>query len=438
MTTPTPVEARTLLKRELDVTAKAFGLVSADEDIPHDISVAALRRGRRRPTDDPIGSVSLVEHEGVLGWQDAPPSLARGRRAGSRGSSGELIATYRFEKLEPNKVGEVLEALDLKLTPTPGLKSVIISKTGKTVRWKFGPPQVPASGRVLLIIHGTFSESSAILNQFVATPEGQQYLADASVAYQAVLAFDHPTLSLSPLLNAFDLQQAFAGKKVDVDIVAHSRGGLVARWWLEGFGPARGESARAVFVGSPLNGTGLAAPPRLRATLNLLTNYGHALQLIGDAAVAVPFIQVPLVLLKVIGSVTGVLAKTPVTDAAISMIPGLACQSRVSNNEELKRIRSGPLHPHYFAVTSNFEPEAVGWKFWRMFRKDQVANLGADLLFSGDNDLVVDTTSMKEFSSTDFPADRAHDFGTNAEVHHVNYFRQPKTVEFLRSRLSMS
>jgi pimeloyl-ACP methyl ester carboxylesterase len=424
----------TALRLLLDDTAKEFAMLPPDETLPGDISLAKYRRRRRRLSDDPVGSVSLVDRDGMLSWEDTPPSLARQKRAARRAGSsdGELVATYRFEKLEPNKIGELLVSLDKRLTPDPSLKGVRIATDGT---WSYEPAAVPKSGLVLLFIHGTFSETSAILNQLVAIPEGRAFLKAAKKRYTAILAFDHRTLSVSPLLNAFDLQQAFADKQTDVHVISHSRGGLVARWWLEGFGPARAKDARAVFVGTPLNGTGLASPPRLRSTLNLLTNYGRGLQLIGEAAAAVPFVQIPLVLLKIVSSVTGVLASTPLTDAAIAMIPGLACQSRVENNEELARIRAMPPHPQYFSVRSNFEPDAVGWKFWKLFRGDRAADMAADLIFAGENDLVVDTRSMTEFSSAAFPKDRIRDFGTNGRVHHVNYFRQPETVEFLRSSL---
>ena len=49
--------------------------------------------------------------------------------------------------------------------------------------------------------------------------------------------------------------------------------------------------------------------------------------------------------------------------------------------------------------------------------------------------LVVDTCSMTEFSNDVFPAERVCDFGKSTEVHHVTYFRQPKTIEFLRECL---
>ena len=52
-------------------------------------------------------------------------------------------------------------------------------------------------------------------------------------------------------------------------MVCHSRGGLVTRWWLEVFQRDLMPRARVVFVASPLMGTGLASPYRLRTALKL-------------------------------------------------------------------------------------------------------------------------------------------------------------------------
>jgi hypothetical protein len=226
-----------------------------------------------------VGTISLVERDGLLVWEEGPPASAvRGRRhrAGGRPLAGTLVSTYGFQKVEPNQVIRLLEKLDDRLTPSPGLKHVRIQEDSQGVQCSTAEGVIPTEGRVLLFVHGTFSETRAIFTQLEATESGRRFLVAARDRYQAVLTFDHRTLSVSPMINAFDLQHAFAGSKADVDVVAHSRGGLVARWWLEGFGPVRATTARAVLVGSPLNGTGLAAPPRLRATMALLTNFGRA------------------------------------------------------------------------------------------------------------------------------------------------------------------
>jgi len=119
------------------------------------------------------------------------------------------------------------------------------------------------------------------------------------------------------------------------------------------------------------------------------------------------------------------------------MIPGLNGQSRVAHHPELMRLRAVRLAkpPEYFVVKSNFETEDPGWRFWKYFRKDRLADTGADLIFDGPNDLVVDTSSMSDIPGHDLSAGRIKDFGTNSVVHHTNYFSQQETLDFMLAKL---
>jgi hypothetical protein len=321
---------------------------------------------------------------------------------------------------------------------------------------------VAGSGRVLLIVHGTFSDSGAIVGQLEQARDasgaaiGRQLLQAAQAHYQQVLVFEHPTLQAGPWLNALDLARAFAGTQAAVDVVCHSRGGLVTRWWLEVLQRELLARARVVFVASPLMGTGLASPYRLRAALKLLANYAAAL---GGAAalagLAVPLFKVVEGLAALLASGSGLLSHTPVADATIAMVPGLAAMSRygpdggefIRGNVELEKLSFGwtTPPPGYFTVTSNFESAALGWQFWQAFRQpvQRLGDAGADLLFAGDNDLVVDTPSMDRLGPESRITDplpaigprRRLDFGANDRVHHLNYFQQPEVVAFIRQAL---
>ena len=268
-----------------------------------------------------------------------------------------------------------------------------------------------------------------------------------------MLAFNHPTLSVSPLLNAAELAMHFRDSRAGVDVVCHSRGGLVARWWLEVLDHAAAPRGTVVFAGAPLAGTSLAAPPRLRAALNLLTNLSRALRLTAQTTgrlipVALPIGEAAGILFGLFGKLTAIAAKTPIVDAGIAMVPGLAGQSREGANHELLRLRctfdeaalkaqARRAADGYYFLTSNFEPEDPAWRFWRYFRKDQMLNTAADLVFDGPNDLVVDTTSMTSladaFDQATIPAERMERFGnSSAVVHHLNYFQQPETLRLIR------
>jgi hypothetical protein len=184
-----------------------------------------------------------------------------------------------------------------------------------------------------------------------------------------------------------------------------------------------------------------------------MTNVIVAMERAGQlASLAVPLFGVIAGLMKLITSVSGFAAKTPVIDAAIAMIPGLSAQSRrglagtqqIAGSFELDRLSAGvsKTPASYFAVKSNFEPTDPGWAFWKHFMKpgERLADLGADLVFPDQNDLVVDTASMDALSDiVKIEGPKAVlDFQTSAVVHHLNYFAQPEVATFIRQSLALA
>ena len=349
--------------------------------------------------------LTLVDVDGVLLWREGSGGSAlagRRRRAGPSEPVGQVVAQLKFEKLPSNQIWDFLRDLDGKLTPHHATGTGL--RRWETQKCDLVPTDRPkGAGRTLLFLHGTFSNSESLIDQLKSLAPKLDFLGRAAQHYTEILTFDHPTLSVSPVLNALDLAQLFTGITTPIDLVCHSRGGLVARSWLELGGAEHGER-RAVLVGSPLGGTSLASPAKLRGAVNLLTNVGNALQIAGAAASTwMPILSFGVGLMKVITSVTSLTARTPVIDAAIAMVPGLSCQSRVGNSAELLRLRRGNgSWPTYYAVISDFQTARPGWKFWRSFvnLKATAADYGADLIFQDANDLVVDTTSMRELSDT--------------------------------------
>jgi hypothetical protein len=443
------------LREELYSQAKQIGVYSPEEyfvsDPERQVSIAKKRSLRSKAGfwDDPRLAMTLTEVDGVLRWNDGygyRPGTGLRRSRKRLGVDGDVVAPINFEKLEPSEIGGYLQTLDKKLTPDcnvdlpeRGVRELVKGA------WQNPGARPVAKGRILLFIHGTFSKNEMFLEELSQTAPGKQLLARVQDKknYQQVLAFDHPTLSVSPVLNAMDLGRVFEGSEADVDVICHSRGGLVTRWWLENYDLRTGGTSRAVMVGSPLAGTSLASAPRLRSGINLLTNVAKVLEK-GSAlaSTAFPFFTIITGLLRLLASVGTVAAKTPVLDAAVALIPGLSAQALVSNNEELNRLnRTRTLTPKYFAVRSDFRPSDPGWAFWKYFVNvgDRVQGLAADLVFDGANDLVVDTASMTVLAQTPEPLSihQLHDFGTNPTVHHTVYFEQPETATFIASCLGI-
>ena len=422
-------------------------------------TVAALRRQRRRIAngpDGPIKTVSLVEEEGVLYWRDGVADSTAAsrrrrraaRRSGTPSPGDSLVLIKEFPTLLPNKVTSAIAAIDQRLNPaidkllSSRLRALKLRTDGSFAL--DGADIVgPFPGRTLLLVHGTFSNAANMLDEFTRSGgPGEAFLRRAmegDTRYDRILFFDHPTLAVSPIINALELGRAFARSTGEIDIIAHSRGGLVVRWWLEAFGHALGVGSEtkvcAVLAGSPLRGTSLAAPDKLKNALSLISNIGtFAEKTLGLVGAANPFLWVAGKMVEVVVSVTGALASTPLIDALVSITPGLAGQSMVSNNHEINRLRIGPaaVSAHYYAVVSNFETTQPGWQFWKYFRKAQIADTATNIIFPAENDLVVDTPSMMDLGVPALKLAGANcDFGKSEEVWHCNYFRQPKTIAYL-------
>lgn len=435
-TTTEPVSARHReMLAALDAAADDIELYDLDHAFSGELLIRDVRRRNRRDLADQVATLTLVEEDGVLYWRDrsAAPVLSRRRaRRGGQLISGEIVTQRRFEMLAPDMVNAAIQKLDNRFSAPRGLRRLMQNQ--------LVPAVGPFSGTTLLLIHGTFSNNDHFLQEFQATAQGREFLVRAQKHYTQVLVFDHPTLAIGPVFNAIELSRLLSQSTHAVDVIAHSRGGLVTRWWLEALGGGVGAQARAVLVGSPIAGTSLAAGPRIRGGLDLLTNYGTVLEkVMGLTGPANPFLAAPAAILRVLLSVTGLAAKLPIADAAVAMVPGLFAQARIANNGEIARLRAGPaLHAiDYFAVRSNFEPQSEGWKFWRYFRKTTIADPLVDAVFDGENDLVVDTDSMIDFGDSGATLVATWNFGTNPDVHHVNYFRQPETIAFLAKSLQI-
>lgn len=447
------------LKSFLETTAskqesalKKLGCHGAGKLGKDELSVSQLRAARKSRSDDlAFSQATLREVDGMLRWSldeeldsfNLPGASSRKRAGLRRGieTAGEVVDSFKLEELKPNQITSLLTNVDDFLTPAKGLFRV--DKKTLEIGRSFSGNK---ARRILLFVHGTFSNADNMVNGF-KNNSGLEFLKTAAGQYDEFLAFGHPTLSVSPMLNALDLTQFLRGCDADIDVVCHSRGGVVARWWAECLDEIPTRKRRIVFVGSPLAGTSLAAPDRIKDVLDVMSNIATAIgTTAGVGANLVPF-AAPLLtackaMMRLVSLLTSKVSKTPMVDAGMSLVPGLSGQSAVGNNPELIRLRefvvNAPRLQEYFFVQSNFETEAIGWQFWKALRKPvlRLADAGTNQLFQGPNDLVVDTNSMTSLSQKlKIEKSRILDFGTNDRVHHLNYFDIPETNEFLAKAL---
>lgn len=426
----------------------------------NEASRAPIQQRRRRGFDasaaDGRAAVRLLRDGDLLRWVYEPPVRQlgnQGRRSWRAFSpeSRETVQRIAFPELGANQLTEALQGLDRRLNPV--LAQLTAPAQGLR-RWD-GQVWAPLAagelaalkGRVLVLVHGTFSASAMYAKEFTATVDGEtllQRLADASGTYAAVLAFDHPTLSVAPWLNALALRDALAPCPAEFDFVGHSRGGLVISWLLRMAPELR--ARQALFVGSPLAGTSLAAPDKLRQALDTLASFADAVTEAASQArkVAPPGLAVLALgvggLACVLGKVLELGARTPLTDAAVGLVPGLMAQGRVTNNLELAQLYPLPGGTEVRAIGGSFMPSEVNqplWKLWKRVTnlKGQAMYYGADLIFDQPNDLVVDSASMNRLGDTVLAAPQWEDLGVSAQTHHTNYFQDLRVLNWLDRRL---
>lgn len=432
MTTPTWIPATS----ELSV----LGFKGSDSTVP---AAATLRRRLHRPEDDPWETLTLVENDAgfsfELGGGLRPVGLRPARRGGIiTATSGTPVWTSEFERLAPGRLKDKLDEIDKKLTPTQGL---FRWRTDGVIEEVREPQAKSRNKRILLLVHGTFSHG-AMYEKAFSDPAGpgKDFLTWAFTTYDEILLFNHPTLAVPAWLNASELARCFDGCAAKIDVICHSRGGLVVRWWLDVLRPGRADT-RVVYVAVPLAGTGLASPPRLTETLNYLANLagflGNLTDKVGDfAGWAKIFFSVGAGLMQIVSTLIRGAAAIGVADAAVHLVPGFLSMARMSNNSEIKHLRRLSLPTEgRFAIKSNYNLAKPGLKLWRYVTeaKQRLGNYGADVLFAADNDLVVDTGSMDDLrQELRIPSTQIHDFKTS-EVHHCGYFAQVQTYQFMRT-----
>jgi hypothetical protein len=274
-----------------------------------------------------------------------------------------------------------------------------LAQRGLNGLWQ--PPDWPAvsSGAVLLLLHDSFSTPQATFADWIDDPS----FAPVAERYQGrCLAFTHATLSVGIDENMDWLVANLASLPGPFDIVAHGRGGLLARALaVDGRLPLR----RVCQVGTPNKGTVLACESHLPRFL--------------DAHVAM-------------------LATTP-KNVAQGTLEGVLCLARcvaqglraALPGVEVLTPDSAPLR-----ALADFRAPGLEW-FTVGAQFAMPPGHGRDMFDADDfsatpNDLVV-------------PAQGCHDPGipvndslhlTGSEVHHHNYFANPQVHERLAAWLS--
>ncbi len=298
-----------------------------------------------------------------------------------------------------------------------------LSKEKGFSKWGSIKSDIKKKNRALLFIHGT---ASSLEGGYADV--NTKILEALKDKYPVILGYDHFTLSKTPEENAKDLinnlnklkKANILDNKFKVDVVTHSRGGLVLRSFVE-LMKGCDYVDNATMVACPASGTDLANPRKwdsLASMINLLSNV---------------FAFAGVVPLKIFFGLIGGLIKfvsSKVKDQ--DAIPGIWAMNPHSDfikklNKNSAKIGGKVI---YNTIGSDFEPSGL----LRGGVKDDIADGIADAFFGDPNDLVVDEERMKVKWPNGIASGKVDPnfrFEPEEHVYHLNYFRQAETYEML-------
>ncbi|HKJ54726.1 MAG TPA: hypothetical protein VJ978_01950 [Nitriliruptoraceae bacterium] len=300
------------------------------------------------------------------------------------------------------------------------------------LRW-FGPSDDPrrgtavdssgigelAQGRALLLVHGTFSTSATGFGQL-----SDEVVGRLARAYDGRLfTFEHPSVATSADENLAWLRDHLDGApRLDLDVVTHSRGGLVGRLLAGGLGEVPELTVNTlVFGATPNHGTLLAQPDHVVAFLDRATTL---LNLAPPGAADI--VQAALE-----GILVGVKA---IVAGALEHLTGLTGMNPDSPwLQDLNARSAAATSTTFRAIAANFEPTGALRRAIKMRVQDEVVDR---VMGNADNDTVVPTIGVT--GTTADPTALVADplvYAAGDGVHHSNIFAARRTHEALEEWL---
>ena len=272
------------------------------------------------------------------------------------------------------------------------------------------------AGRALLFIHGTFSSTHSAFAGL--SREDIQSLSD--VYGGRLFAFDHFTLSHAPSRNVDELAAMLPDDvPLDVDIICHSRGGLVSREIVErniehGL-QQKLTVGKVIFVGAANAGTVLTHPDHMVHMIDRMTT---AIDVLPDNP-ATWILEGIITAVKVVGH------------GGLASLDGLASMNPTGTYlGTLGGAQSG--RAQYRGISADFEPK--GTPFDRLALKRLAGDALMDRIFENEeNDLVVPTAGVGTASGPCFPIPDSDMLRLDAStgVIHTTYFAN----QLVRDRL---
>jgi pimeloyl-ACP methyl ester carboxylesterase len=267
--------------------------------------------------------------------------------------------------------------------------------------------------RVLLFIHGFGSNLERSLPK--------KWVEAFASRYDAVLGYNHPTLTVDPLSNANTLSAIVPPDvRLNVDIVAHSRGGLVARSLVE-LQPSVQHIRlhRLITCGSPHAGTLLADNQRWDRLVSIGFTMASWLSTVTGIGIAGAFIPRALELVLRAGS------------QFVLDLDGI--QAMDPTSRFLKQLNAPSTFiqgVNYAAIRSSFNP----WAIEKLNYREALTSLAAQVFMQTPNDLIVPTPSMSNIDQPNNTLLGGRIFEAN--VNHFGYFDHETVQHFAEQFLS--
>ncbi len=417
------------------------------------------------PAGDTAPRVVLyVDESGGMSWHFAAPPATRARlRSGARSSGPEFVIPLRQRAVRETlakgmprrrlrgvitKVGRKLfKVLVLPLAskllqdPVLWVAEKVEGHLRQPLVWHPTPDnyrQAPdqqqpftgwdrlKGGSVLLIVHGIFSSVQGMLSRLPRSAMEEWHTRYGG----RVIAYNHPTVSVSPEENArVLLQQLKSGLghgEVVVDILCHSRGGIVSRALTERGSllvpnhPARVRSI--YFVATPNAGSPLGDADHMVDMIDLFTNViGH----LDDGPVTYS-LEVIVGLVMLLGH------------AGVTALPGIAALGTAGSYITDVLNKGGSNAALYAAAASNFEPQPGRENGWLI---DRLGDPLLDRVFTRGgvhipNDLIVPQQGVFARNGHPmFPIRNKLVYEAEDGIWHSAFFAQARTLAHLASHL---
>ncbi len=424
--------------------------------------------------------LELVELNGIRCWQTRNPDTGEAvPLAGSivpqlqksdairqtlgleRGFAGyaRTIGRWVFRRDDDSLIFQLGEQYDRSIVPKEKLWQVnpdtTLRDAGSAPWWWVDGNTQSQTDRVLLILHGTFSSA-----YWPTSALGAEFMQWATQYYRGVIAYDHWTVSRSPLDNAkalWDLlDERLRTGSGRIDILAHSRGGLVARSLVELMGYA--DAIRhVIFAATPNSGSNWVSPQNWGNAADHLINMLH-LDNFGFYGRLSSFLA------RLLINQSGLERLTATIE---SHLPGIQAQNpqAVAPDDFLGKLQRGDGPPDsvtYAAVAANYEPPGAQLTLGSVVKKATalLSDTVTDNFLASYNDLVVDTPRVwavdpePGMDSSEampwLPGENLMVYNPGqqmklptgamslnvAGVHHSNILYFPQTRNFIRNRLS--